>query len=65
MATKIEAQTATEWWITTGVKSQNGRKVLGPFVSNTLALEVRSYVESVEGHHNYWVEGFRADGSIV
>lgn len=52
------SETATEWWITTGVKTQNGRKVLGPFVTDDLAMRVRTFVEKVEGHNRYWVEEF-------
>lgn len=35
------------WWITTDVLARGGAKVLGPFESQDLALEVRTYVEAV------------------
>lgn len=36
---------ATEWWICTDWLARGGRKVLGPFVSRDLALDVRGYYE--------------------
>jgi|SRR5215469_6005888 len=43
------------WWIATGELNVTGsRKILGPFASRELALDVRSYVERVRGE-TYWV----------
>jgi hypothetical protein len=58
--TETEVETAVEWWITTGVKTDNGRKVLGPFVTQELAFQVRTLAEEAEGHHRYWIEDFPA-----
>jgi hypothetical protein len=57
---ETETETAVEWWITTGVKTANGQKVLGPFVTQNLAFEVRALAERAEGHHHYWIEDFPA-----
>lgn len=46
------------WWITEGIK-QGGTKILGPFKSRELALDVRGYVEKVRGE-TYWVEELAA-----
>lgn len=48
---------ARDWWITTGWLNKKGtRKVMGPFVSMDLAIEVRSYRERLEGHFTYFVD---------
>lgn len=43
------------WWITTGPLSGDYEKVLGPFVTKDLALEVRWYVETVKAPESYWL----------
>jgi hypothetical protein len=49
---ELEANT---WWITTGIK-QGGKKLLGPFATEDLALSVRTYMEIAEAPATYWVE---------
>lgn len=49
-----------EWWITDGPLDgvggrPVGRKILGPFFCQNLAIKVRAYVEKVEGHERFWV----------
>lgn len=44
-----------KWWVTTGLKL-NGKKLLGPFESKDLALDVRKYMEMAETPATYWVE---------
>lgn len=46
----------SDWWIATDQLSQGGHKVLGPFVTKELALEVRSYVEKAKAPMSYWVD---------
>lgn len=36
---------AARWWIATGRKQDNGKRVLGPFDNRELALEVRALAE--------------------
>lgn len=45
-----------EWWITTDALSRGGEKVLGPFGSQELAIEVRRYVETAEAPRTFWVQ---------
>lgn len=44
------------WWICTDALARNGRKILGPFESQELALQVRTYVEKVDNPVTYWVD---------
>ena len=44
------------WWITTGVETEQGRKVVGPFSTKDDCFVARTYIEKVEGHSNYWIE---------
>lgn len=43
------------WWIATGPLGAGGRKIMGPFGSQELALEVRAYIEKVNAPTTYWV----------
>ena len=52
---KRDQQEELEWWVTTGLK-QNGKKLLGPFVTCDLALSVRTYMEMAGAPATYWVE---------
>lgn len=42
---------AEQWWICTDVLARGGVKVLGPFATQELALDVRFYVEKVSQFH--------------
>ena len=44
-----------QWWITTGELAKGGTKILGPFGTRELALEVRTYVEKVRAPLTFWV----------
>ena len=44
------------WWITTGILALDGEKILGPFATQELALNVRRYVEKVEAPRTFWVD---------
>lgn len=46
------------WWICTDELTRGGEKILGPFESRDLALEVRAYVEQSPRHkpRTYWVD---------
>jgi hypothetical protein len=45
------------WWICSDVLSRGGRKVLGPFINQELALTVRRYLEEAEHcKGRYWVD---------
>jgi hypothetical protein len=44
------------WWITTDALTRGGEKILGPFVTQQLACEVRSYVEKAEAPRTFWVD---------
>lgn len=57
MADLPSAETAQrEWWITTEFFNHGGIKVMGPFVSRDLAMQVRTLRETVEGHNAYFVD---------
>jgi hypothetical protein len=49
-------ETAVDWWVTTGFFGKGGEKVMGPFVSRELAMEVRTLRETVEGHCSYFID---------
>lgn len=44
------------WWVCTDVLVRGGRKIIGPFESQELALRVRALVEKAEGHERLWVD---------
>lgn len=44
------------WWITTDFFNKGGKKVMGPFCSRSLAMEVRTLRETVERHSSYFVD---------
>lgn len=44
--TTLEERVAEQWWICTDVLARGGEKLLGPFESQKLALEVRRHVEA-------------------
>lgn len=46
----------SKWWITTDALARGGKKILGPFESQELALEVRVYVEAAHKTDQYWVD---------
>ena len=57
-----EAQTQNpreQWWVTTDRLDHGGRKIIGPFKSQDLAIRVRSYVEKVENRSDLWVDDER------
>ncbi len=45
-----------QWWITTDRLRDGGEKLMGPFGSRELAIEVRVYVEKVKKTDALWVE---------
>lgn len=51
--------TGNGFWIATNTRQAGGRRVLGPFVSRDLALEVRTFVEqspkALRHGTTYWV----------
>lgn len=47
---------AEQWWICTDVLARGGKKVMGPFVSQELALAVRAYVEAADKREDLWVD---------
>lgn len=52
-------KSATErWYITTDFLANGGKvyKGLGPFESQELAMQVRSFVEQAEGHNRLFVD---------
>jgi hypothetical protein len=55
----MDDSTDNGYWIATNTRQAGGRRVLGPFVSRDLALEVRVYVEAAPkaARHGttYWV----------
>ena len=55
-----ETSTATEWWVTTGVHTQNGRKVSGPFVTRDDAWAQRDAIEKAQSRTDLWFEEFPA-----
>jgi hypothetical protein len=44
------------WWVCTDILARGGRKVLGPFESQELALRCRELIEKAEGHEKLWVD---------
>lgn len=44
------------WWIADGILAQGGKKLLGPFGSQELALQVRTHVEAAAPGPTYWVD---------
>lgn len=40
----------SKWWIATDALARGGQKVLGPFESQDLALDVRTFLEAVPRH---------------
>ena len=54
------------WWIATDFFHNGGRKVMGPFESQELALRVRSLLENNQNHRTYAVDEALANmGEIV
>lgn len=47
---------SVDWWITTNFFANGGDKVMGPFVSRNLAMEVRTLRERLERHSSYFVD---------
>jgi hypothetical protein len=45
-----------DWWICTDQLSKGGKKVLGPFCSRALALQVRTLLEKDRKPLTYWVD---------
>ena len=52
---KTTVAVTDRWWICEQ-PLPNGKKILGPFESRELALEVRTYVEKVNAPATYWVD---------
>ena len=50
------AQPGGGWWIATDALAHGGEKVLGPFATRELALDIRRYVEAVKAPMTYWVD---------
>lgn len=55
--TKTPEQTGG-WWVCDGILPPrgNGRKIIGPFATQELALKVRTYVEKAEQRTDLWVD---------
>jgi hypothetical protein len=53
------------WWIATDLRRHGGDKLLGPFVSRDLALDVRGYVEKVNHPTTYAVDEWPDDTPIA
>ena len=49
-------QTVEQWWIATNLLDKGGKKVMGPFATHELAIEVRTLRENAEGHAAYFVD---------
>lgn len=54
----MSTDTPHRWWITTDALARGGEKILGPFATQELALNVRTYVEKVERQRmdKLWVD---------
>jgi len=48
------------WWITDDFLWRNGRRIMGPFATQDLAMQVRTLRETVEGHARYFVDEIKA-----
>lgn len=48
--------TRQNWWITTAFLDEGGKKVMGPFATLELAIEVRTLRERVEHVASYFVD---------
>jgi hypothetical protein len=44
------------WWIADEQLNRGGKKILGPFESRDLALEVRTLLEHVRRPQTFWVD---------
>jgi len=44
------------WWVTTDILARGGEKVLGPFATKELAVDVRGYVELAKAPLKFWVD---------
>lgn len=60
MPTKETEATSVDWWITSGPLDgtggrPRGQKILGPFVSQALAIKVRTYVEKDSNGRTFWI----------
>jgi hypothetical protein len=45
-----------QWWITTDFFDNGGEKVMGPFISRRLAIDVRVLRESYESRADYFID---------
>jgi len=53
-----------KWWIATDQLTRGGAKLIGPFGSRELALDVRTYVERVNAPYTYWVDCEELDPEV-
>jgi hypothetical protein len=53
---RIVARREARWWVCTGSLAQGGKKVLGPFGTRSLALQVRDLLEQVRTPVIFWVD---------
>lgn len=56
--TPAPAQAPSDWWVCDGILPPRGtgQKIIGPFATQELALQVRTYVEIAEGRSDLWVD---------
>lgn len=47
---------STSWWIATDLRRNNGKKLLGPFATYNLALQVRDLYEQVHAPATFAVD---------
>jgi hypothetical protein len=52
------------WWITTAPLAHGGRRVLGPFRSRELTMEVRGLLEFKNNPTTYWIDHEGAQDGI-
>lgn len=61
MTTKKPSDASRGWWIATDLRRLGGKRLLGPFVTRDLALDVRAYVEKVNRPTKYAVDEWPGD----
>jgi hypothetical protein len=55
-AREPDAADGGDWWVCDGPLTAGGIKILGPFQSRELALDVRSHMEKAQGRTDLWVD---------
>ena len=53
---RIGSRRDSSWWVCTESLAHGGKKVLGPFGTRSLALQVRDLLEQVRAPTIYWVD---------